>query len=284
MNTQRLMHDRLAPLLERFHLSASVFHSGALCGLVSFDEADGIGHLHLLDDGEAFLAPRAGGQFEPLPRPALVLFPRPTTHRLFVPEGGEATLLCASVRFGGGAAGDPLSRSLPSPLVIDLATAPTLHALARLLFEEAFGERCGRQQALDRLAELLVIHVLRHVLDAGLVERGAFSGLGDPQLAKALAALHAQPAEPWTLARMAKAAGMSRARFAARFHAVVGQTPGDYLAGYRLALAEAALRRGRPVKQVAAEVGYGSASALARVFRQRDGRLPSEISRESQGA
>ncbi|MFN8901259.1 MAG: cupin domain-containing protein, partial [Lysobacteraceae bacterium] len=107
------MADRLAPLLERFHLSASVFHSGALCGLASFDEADGVGHLHLFDAGEAFLAPRAGGEFEPLPRPALVLFPKPTTHRLFVPEDREATLLCASVRFGGGA-GESVSGSLPA--------------------------------------------------------------------------------------------------------------------------------------------------------------------------
>lgn len=276
------MADRLAPLLERFHLSASVFHSGALCGLASFDEADGVGHLHLLDEGEALLAPRAGGAFEPLPCPALVLFPKPTTHRLFVPGDREAGLLCASVRFGGGA-GDPVSRSLPSPLVIELAAAPTLHGIARLLFEEAFGGHCGRQQALDRLVELLLIHVLRHVLDAGLVERGAFSGLGDPQLAKALVALHARPAEAWTLERMAEVAGMSRARFAARFHAVVGQTPGDYLAGYRLALAEAALRRGRPVKQVAADVGYGSASALARVFRARLGLRPGEVARREAG-
>ena len=282
IDTQSLMADRLAPLLERFHLSASVFHSGALCGLASFDEADGVGHLHLFDAGEAFLAPRAGGGFEPLPRPALVLFPKPTTHRLFVPEDREATLLCATVRFGGGA-GDPVSRSLPSPLVIDLAAAPALHGIARLLFDEAFSGHCGRQQAVDRLAELLLIHVLRHVLDVGLVERGAFSGLGDPRLARALVALHARPAEPWTLQRMAEVAGMSRARFAAHFHAVVGQTPGDYLAGYRLALAEAALRRGRPVKQVAAEVGYGSASALARVFRTRMGVAPGELLRGGSG-
>ena len=272
------MQDRLAPLLARFHLSASVFHSGALCGYASYDESEGVGHLHLFDRGSFFLASRAGGELVRQPVPALLLVPKPTSHRLFVPEDDEATLLCATVRFGGGTS-DPISRSLPSPLVIDLTAAPALHGIARLLFEEAFSGQCGRQQALDRLAELLLIHVMRHVLDAGLVERGAFSGLGDPQLAKALVALHARPAEPWTLERLAAAAGMSRARFAAHFHAVVGQTPGNYLAGYRLALAEAALRRGRPVKQVAAEVGYGSASALARVFRARLGVAPGALLR-----
>lgn len=261
------MADGLAPLLDRFRLSASVFHSGALCGLAAFDESDGVGHLHLVDRGEVFMAARAGGELAALPVPALVLFAKPTSHRLFVPEDREATLLCASVQFGGG--NDPLSQSLPSPLVLDLSKAPALHALARLMFDEAFAGHCGRQQAIDRLAELLVIHLLRHVLDNGLVERGVFLGLGDPRLSKALGAVHAHPAEAWTLVRLADVAGMSRARFAAHFLAVIGQTPGRYLASYRLALADAALQRGRPVKQIAIEVGYGSASALARAFRTR---------------
>jgi len=259
--------DRLAPLLARFRLSASVFHSGALCGLAAFDESDGVGHLHLVDRGEVFMSARAGGELVALPVPALVLFAKPTSHRLFMPEDRAATLLCASVRFGGG--GDPLSQSLPSPLVLDVSKAPALHALARLLFDEAFTEHCGRQQSLDRLAELLVIHLLRHVLDDGLAERGVFSGLGDPRLSKALGAVHELPAEPWTLVRLAYVAGMSRARFAAHFLSVVGQTPGRYISGFRLALADAALRVGRPLKQIAIEVGYGSTSALARAFKAR---------------
>jgi len=261
------MADRLAPLLARFRLSASVFHSGALCGLAAFNESDGVGHLHLVDRGEVFLSARAGGELNALPVPALVLFAKPTSHRLFVPEDREATLLCASVRFGGG--NDPITQSLPSPLVLNLSKAPALHALARLLFDEAFSEHCGRQQALYRLAELLIIHLLRHVLDDGLMERGVLSGLGDPRLSKALGAVHGHPAESWTLVRLADAAGMSRARFAAHFLSVVGQTPGRYISSYRLALADASLKRGRPLKQVAVEVGYGSASALARAFKTR---------------
>lgn len=262
--------DRLAPMLDRFRLIASVFHTGALCGLSTFDDADGVGHLHLVDRGEVYFATRSGEGMQAIPVPALVLFGKPTPHRLFVPEGSEANLLCASVRFGGG--GDPLSQALPTPLVIGLDRDGPLHGLARMLFDEAFAEHCGRQQALDRLAELLIIHVLRYVLNEGLIEQGAFSGLADARVSKALVAVHEQPAEAWTLERLAHLAGMSRARFAAHFRAVVGQTAGDYLAAYRLAIADAELRRGRPVKQVALDVGYGSASALARAFRTRFGR------------
>jgi transcriptional regulator GlxA family with amidase domain len=36
------------------------------------------------------------------------------------------------------------------------------------------------------------------------------------------------------------------------------------------------LRSGRPVKQVAAELGFASASSLSKVFRQRMGASPRE--------
>jgi AraC-like DNA-binding protein len=68
---------------------------------------------------------------------------------------------------------------------------------------------------------------------------------------------------------------MSRSRFAARFTQVVGLPAGEYLARWRVGLAKGLLRRGRPVKQVAIEVGYGSASAFARVFAQVVGQTPS---------
>ena len=84
-------------------------------------------------------------------------------------------------------------------------------------------------------------------------------------------ALHEQPGQDWTLERMAAQAGMSRSAFAAAFRTAVGQTPADYLADWRLALAQAALRAGRPVKQLAPELGYANPSALSRLFRQRVG-------------
>jgi AraC-like DNA-binding protein len=55
---------------------------------------------------------------------------------------------------------------------------------------------------------------------------------------------------------------MSRARFAAHFTRTVGVPPGDYVTGWRLGLARTLLRKGLPVKQVAAEVGYASPGGL----------------------
>ena len=62
---------------------------------------------------------------------------------------------------------------------------------------------------------------------------------------------------------------MSRSAFASRFKMVVGTSPADYLAEWRMALAKKRLLQGRAVKLIALELGYANASALSRVFAQR---------------
>ena len=73
---------------------------------------------------------------------------------------------------------------------------------------------------------------------------------------------------------MAREAGMPRARFAARFHTVVGQTPADYLAAWRVGWGQRLLRKGEPLGRVAEAVGYGSASAFTRAFTRHLGVAP----------
>jgi AraC-like DNA-binding protein len=69
---------------------------------------------------------------------------------------------------------------------------------------------------------------------------------------------------------------MSRARFAAHFGEVVGEPAIEYLAGWRLSVAQGLLTQGRQVKSIADEVGYGSPNALTRAFTQRLGQTPTE--------
>jgi AraC-like DNA-binding protein len=92
--------------------------------------------------------------------------------------------------------------------------------------------------------------------------------------------MHAEPARAWSLETLAATAGMSRARFAATFREVVGMTPGSYLGEWRLGVAQSLLRKGKSVQLVADVVGYGSASALSRVFRAQTGQTPTEWLRQ----
>ena len=75
---------------------------------------------------------------------------------------------------------------------------------------------------------------------------------------------------------MAECAGMSRSAFAALFKQEVGETPADYLTQWRLSLAQAQLRSGQSLKQIADDLGYANASALSRVFTQKVGVSPRE--------
>lgn len=266
------MSDRLASLLHRFELRSRVFYAGQLCSLVNFDAVPDAGHLHLLRSGELeVIGP--DGLSTRLTEPSLVFFPRPTAHRLRADEPDGANLICASVHFGSEL-GSSLVDGLPSMLVVPLAEVPAMRRVLELLFEEAFEEQCGRGAALDRLSELLLIHLLRHALEAGLLQSGVLAGLADARLSRAIRAIHVDPARDWTLEALAEVAGMSRARFAAHFMAVVGTSPGDYLTGWRVGIAQELLLRGRQVKAIADEVGYGSANALSRAFTQRLGQSP----------
>jgi len=271
------MPDRLSALLQRFDLRAHVFYSGALCGVADLDGGAGVGHLHLLRRGPLGVTD-AQGQHRIVSEPSVLFFPRAGAHRL---DGGEregADIVCAAIDFGAGDE-NPLLRGLPASMSVPLAQVPGLDLAQRLLFSEAQASRCGRGAVVDRLAEVLVIQLLRHAIAQQWVDGGVMAGLADPRLAKAISALHADPARAWTLDAMAGLAGMSRARFAAHFTRTVGASPGDYLIGWRLGLARTLLRKGMPVKQVAAEVGYASAGAFGRVFLQRLGATPTQWQR-----
>jgi transcriptional regulator GlxA family with amidase domain len=126
----------------------------------------------------------------------------------------------------------------------------------------------------NRLFEVLLLRVMRQMIAESRLDTGLLAALSDRQLSRALAAIHVKPEQPWTVEGMAVAAAMSRPRFAARFHEVMGQTPAHYLASWRIGLAQRWLLQGKPMDWIAGQVGYDSASALARAFRRHVGQAP----------
>jgi len=271
--------DRLSALLERFRVRAQLFHAGPLCGLNRFSPEPGRGFLHVLRRGEMEVAHRPGSG---LPRrlriaePTLLFYPRAVHHEFHNPPQDGSDFTCATLHFDGGNR-HPLVRALPPLIALPLARVDGLEQALALLFAETEQVRCGQRLLADRLFEVVLIQLLRWLIDhadeAG-VQVGVMAGLSEPRLARALTAMHEAPGEPWTLAALAARAGMSRSAFAAAFKDVVGQPPADYLADWRLTLAQARLQEGLAVKTIAAELGYANASALSRVFSQKMGASP----------
>lgn len=265
--------DRLSPLFERFRVRASLFHNGPLCGITRFDARPGRGFLHVMRRGEMEIRHASGsGLVERIlvREPSLAFYPRPAAHDFHNAPAEGSDFVCATLDFEAGDA-HPLVQALPPLIVLPLAQVADIGATLGLLFAEAERVRCGQRLLADRLFEVLLLQLLRWMLDQrdAVLPLGLLRGLADPRLARALTALHARPGEAWSLAAMAAEAGMSRSRFAGAFRESVGQTPADYLAGWRLAIARTELRAGKPLKVLAAELGYANASALSRLFAQR---------------
>jgi AraC-like DNA-binding protein len=271
--------DRLSGILERFRVQAQLHHAGTLCGVNHFDACDGHGYLHVLRRGQLEVS-HPGAQGVPkrmrFDEPALLLYPRPFTHRFHNPPADGPDFTCARLVFDGGI-DNPLARALPPLVALPLAQVPGLRAALELLFAETDRVRCGQRLLADRLFEVVVLQLLRWLLDhpqeAG-IRPGLISGLSDPRLARALVAMHDRPGEPWSLARMAECAGMSRTAFANAFRETVGQTPADYLGDWRMALAQSRLREGQPIKRLAEALGYANPSALSRAFAAKVGMSP----------
>ena len=265
------MADRLAALIAHFPVAARVFNAGPLCGINTLEE-DGVhGQLHLVRAGPLEVV--HGRQSLHIERPSLLLYPRPLTHRFVTDPVRGADMVCAHLAFEGGA-GNPIAAALPPVVCLPLEELGGAAPVLGLLFEEAFEQRCGRVALVERLLEVVMIQVLRHLMESGQVQGGMLSGLSHPRLRGALVALHESPASDWTLDALAREAGMSRSVFAAAFRETVGTTLGQYLQDWRIALAQQALRRGRPLKVVAADVGYGSETALSRAFKAQTGQSP----------
>ena len=151
-----------------------------------------------------------------------------------------------------------------------------LEASVRYALAEARSPRPGGQGLLAKLAEVLFIEVLRIYMNEQTETRtGWLAGVNDRIVGAALRALHAEPARPWTLEELARTAGTSRSVLAERFPQLVGQSPMQYLAQWRMLLASNLLARSNaPLSRIAEEVGYQTDTAFSRAFRREYGLPP----------
>lgn len=155
-----------------------------------------------------------------------------------------------------------------------------LATIVRLVADEARAQRPGREGVLARLLEVLLIEALR-ASDGAAASSGLVRGLADRQVATALRRMHAAPTQAWTVADLARGAGLSRSTFFERFSRTVGLAPMEYLLAWRMALAKSRLRRrDGSVAEVAVTAGYASASAFSVAFARHVGTPPARYARE----
>lgn len=133
-----------------------------------------------------------------------------------------------------------------------------------------------------KLAELLFLQAVRaHVAADRRDATGWIRGILDTQVGRAISSIHAAPERPWTLQALAREAGCSRAVFAQRFSALVGQGAFHYLTAWRMHVAAGLLLDGADnVATVAGRVRYQSEAAFSIAFKRWAGLPPSRYRAE----
>lgn len=203
--------------------------------------------------------------------------------------GGEASTMFSALAWFSAYCRGTVMAILPkfihlraSELSVGGGLAGTMH----LLVNESLARRSGWKLAAARLADLLLVHILREHLDSQHPhEANWLRGLTHKSIASAIALMHREPAQDWTLAGLAGAVHMSRSRFSALFVALVGMTPMDYLLRHRMSLAAGLLEERRlPLIEVAEHVGYTSEKAFSRAFTRWAGHSPAKHSQRGTSA
>lgn len=171
-----------------------------------------------------------------------------------------------------------LLEALPAFIHVS-ASSPFAASLRRIvedLIEEQTSTLPGASVASAHLAQLFFVKILRaHLAGPSLPPRGWLRAIRDDRLVHALRLMHGDPSRVLGLQELAKAAGMSRTRFAVLFKSVTGVAPLGYLRAWRIRLAERVLREeSTSIAQLAESLGYASESAFSHAFKRITGVAP----------
>ena len=307
--------DPLGEALHLLRLEGCVYARSELTAPWGVDLPPLVGHMmfHIVTSGHCWL--EADG-IDPvkLERGSLALVPHGLGHRLVHERGGESVdffdlpieriteryeslrhggggdecrLICVVVRFDHAAA-ERLVDALPPVLHLDAWEGGDDRWLAdtlRFIAREAESLRPGGETVITRLADILVIQMVRHWIETeNDVELGWLAALRDDQLGRVIAAIHREPGAPWTLEELARVAAMSRSAFAARFTEIMGEPAMRYLTRWRLQLARTELRHGdASIAVISERFGYRSEAAFCRAYKREFDTSPGQDRRKGVG-
>lgn len=304
--------DPLAASLHLLRLEGTLYSQGALTApwSIAVPHLDGLLNFLVVTSGRCWLV-LEGHEPLQLEQGSLALIPHATAHRICsdpdlpaVPffdipvdkvserlevmhYGGDGELtrtMYGCVRFDHIAAHHLISH-LPEVIRIstwDDDTGDWLQSTLRFVAREAAQLRPGGETVITRLADVVVIQALRSWLDtAPEAHRGWLAALRDPQIGRALAMIHALPGADWSVDRLARAVGMSRSAFAARFSATVGSAPMTYVTHWRFSIARNRIvETNDALALIAQDLNYQSEAAFCRAFKRHFAISPGSLRRK----
>lgn len=189
----------------------------------------------------------------------------------FKGEHNNTTLICGHFEFDK-ALEHPFIKTLPRALIIkdiEHREKAWFETVYNLILSESVDDLLGSQVIVSRLAEVMLMHLLRTYIKREQGKYPFYEALTDNQLCLSLTKIHLNPSFPWSLESLAKEAGLSRTLFANKFKALVGATPMEYVTQWRILKAKELLMKTKePIANVAEQVGYSSEASFNRAFKR----------------
>lgn len=299
--------DAISTLIRMARLEGAVDVRCLLAGRHVMDNpaaAPGRVPFHLLLEGSCVA--EVGGHSVELHAGDVLVLPRAESHRIHVTAGGASALpaelregrvldtlssegppavdlFCGHYTYRPGA-GELLFGGLPEIVLASFGTGTDspLRLLGELMRGEAGLEGPGAGALLAALCEALFALVLRGNGATRLTTSlpAPWTAAKDPGLRAVIDAVVHQPQRPWTIAELARVAGVSRATLVRRFAAFTGMGVADFLTRIRMTIAADLLATtDRSLDSIADAAGYASTSAFGRTFRLATGTTPAAFRR-----
>ncbi|MGW9684580.1 AraC family transcriptional regulator [Flagellimonas sp. 2504JD1-5] len=286
------MKDVIADVLETVKFKSAVYFKHGFCNSWGMDvEAGNFAQFHFLSGGNCIL--EFNKEHHTLSKGDLVIFPKGSHHQIksgikgFCLPGKEvvtqilkgdspfeegeanANLVCGHYELNREV-GHFLLDDLPECIIIkseEYGRFDMINSILDLMVEELSEKRLGYEVVTLRFAEILFISILRHYyLNQVQTKVNLFK---DKAIYQAISYIHNNIHDVLTLEKLCLHSGISRTLFIERFKNSVGNTPLGYIKSWRMTKAKQLLKYSDfTLAEISEQVGYGSASAFNRVFKQ----------------
>jgi AraC-like DNA-binding protein len=201
------------------------------------------------------------------PRVDHILSSEPPSGKMKI-SGDSTLLLCADCSFEHDEL-SPLNDIFGQTTIVredEISRHTWLKSTIDQLSSEYMSQDPGNEIIVNKLTEVVLVELIR--INFGRQQQHSFlQALKDKRIKKALDCMHSSPQTHWTIETLASTIGMSRAAFAKRFTALVGQTVFVYLSNLRIQKAkELIASTSMTIDDIAQRVGYESERAFTKTF------------------
>jgi AraC family transcriptional regulator len=152
---------------------------------------------------------------------------------------------------------------------------PLLSQLGLALQREVSHPLTADRLYADTVAQMMVVHLLRHYATLRVTIQEYTQGLSRQQMRSVTDFVLAHLHEPPSLERLAQQVNLSAYHFARLFRRTTGESPHQFVLRKRLEAAKRLLRETElPLSQIAVAVGFPNQSHFTQVFREHQGLTP----------